>query len=93
MSLFSRILGRNSTYVLGIVVAAFVIDRTVEIGAEYVWKTANKGVSIHFKRSLMFWNGENHEYFHWLDVFSFYLFPCVIETQLTFEEIKDKFTE
>lgn len=86
MSFFSRILGRNSTYVLGIVVAAFVIDRTVEIGAEYVWKTANKGVSIHFKRSFMSWNGGNHEC-------SFYLFPCFIETQLTFEEIKDKFTE
>lgn len=45
MSFFSRVLGRNSTYVLGIVVTAFVIDRSVEIGAEYVWKTQNKGVS------------------------------------------------
>lgn len=45
MGLFSKVLGRNSTYVLGIVVVAFALDRTIEIGAEAVWKSQNKGVS------------------------------------------------
>lgn len=45
MSFFSKVLGRNSTYVLGIVITAFVIDRTVEVGADAVWRTANRGVS------------------------------------------------
>lgn len=46
MGLFKAIFARNSTYVLGIVVTAFVVDRTIEITAENVWKSANKGVSI-----------------------------------------------
>lgn len=46
MGLFSKVLGRNSTYVLGIVVTAFFIDRTIEIAATNYWKHANKGVSI-----------------------------------------------
>lgn len=37
---------RNSTYVLGIVISAFVLDRSIEIGAEKLWKSSNKGVSI-----------------------------------------------
>lgn len=49
MSFFSRVLGRNSTYVLGIVLTAFVIDRTVEIGAAAVWQSQNKGVSTEIK--------------------------------------------
>lgn len=46
MSFFSKILGRNSVYVLGIVITGFAIDRTNEIGSEFIWKTANKGVSV-----------------------------------------------
>lgn len=50
MSLFSRVLGRNSTYVLGIVITAFIVDRTIEIAAAKVWKATNKGVSIIFAK-------------------------------------------
>lgn len=46
MGLFKLLFARNSTYVLGIVITAFVVDRTVEIGAESAWKAANKNVSI-----------------------------------------------
>lgn len=46
MSLFKAFWGRNSTYVLGIVVTAFVLDRSIEIGSEQLWKSSNKGVSI-----------------------------------------------
>lgn len=45
MSFFSRVLGRNSTYALGIVITAFALDRTFEIVAEGAWKNLNKGVS------------------------------------------------
>lgn len=46
MSFFSVLLSRSSVYALGIVATAFVVDRVSEISSEYVWKTANKGVSI-----------------------------------------------
>lgn len=46
MSFMKAFWGRNSTYVLGIVVSAFVLDRTIEISAEALWKSSNKGVSI-----------------------------------------------
>lgn len=46
MSLFSRAFGRTSTYALGIVITAFVLDRTMEIASGQVWATANKGVSV-----------------------------------------------
>lgn len=38
--------GRNTTYCLGIVVTAFILDRSIEIGSEATWKNVNKGVSI-----------------------------------------------
>lgn len=87
MSLFSRVLGRNSTYVLGIVLAAFVIDRTVEIGAEQVWKSSNKGVSIptevtHFNHKIV-----EISAYEFLSIFMLGFIK-----QLTFEEIKDRFS-
>lgn len=45
MGLFRLLFARNSTYVLGIVVTAFVVDRTAEIGGEALWRNSNKGVS------------------------------------------------
>lgn len=46
MGLLKAFWGRNSTYVLGIVVTAFVIDRTIEISSEQLWKYSNKNVSF-----------------------------------------------
>ena len=46
MGFFKAILARNPSYVLGIVLTAFVVDRTIEIGTERLWKSCNKNVSI-----------------------------------------------
>lgn len=54
MSLFSTLLGRSSVFAVGIVITAFAIDRCTEIGSEYVWKTANKGVSIQVQVNYIF---------------------------------------
>lgn len=47
---FKAFWGRPSSYVMGIVVTAFVLDRSIEIGSEQFWKACNKGVSIYRKR-------------------------------------------
>jgi ubiquinol-cytochrome c reductase subunit 9 len=44
-TLYNIFLRRTSTFAMTIVTAAFVFERTFDIGVDYMWRANNKGVS------------------------------------------------
>ena len=40
---YTGVTKRTSTFALGIIVGAFVFERTIDWGIDYVWETHNKG--------------------------------------------------
>lgn len=108
MSFFSKVLGRNSSYLLAVAVTAFAVDRISEISANGIWASANRGVSRH---QLTFWFIVNvyviklNRVYRRIIYFLLFFPDWTLEMiemmaklfpnwkQLTFEEIKGRFTE
>lgn len=51
MSFFQKVLARNTTFTVGIVVSVFILDRTIEIAGDNFWARQNRGVSEIIQKS------------------------------------------